>query len=103
MPQTDIIPCYRNAKDLFDEGEQITSFFTALSVSEICLMWNRKVDAPLNFVLPPNVESLRVEVQLQPFTDFEALSEFLALNRHIRELTFDRLPAQSNQYMQLMQ
>ena len=59
---TDIIPCYRHNQNMMAEGEVITAFFAAAGISEICLSWQRKSEAPLNFVLPPNVESVRVDI-----------------------------------------
>lgn len=52
------------------EGEVITAFFAAIGISEVCLSWQRKSDTPLNFVLPPNVESVRVDILQTPFEDF---------------------------------
>ena len=57
----------------------------------------------MEYVLPPNVESLCIEVLVQPFRDFQVLSDFLTLNKHIRSLTFKKLTAESNDDMLLMQ
>ena len=74
VPTVDLIPSYRRCTDLFSQGEAFTCFFAALGVSEVIFTWQKSIDTPLNFVLPPNVESLCIEVLMTPFTDFEALS-----------------------------
>ena len=57
----------------------------------------------MEYVLPPNVESLCIEILVQPFRDYQVLSDFLVLNKHIRSLTFKKLTAESNDDMLLMQ
>ena len=94
VPLESIILNYSQQPDLMQAGAPMTSLFTALLPSEVTISWRHKTGADLTlFKLPINVESLRVKILMQPFEDFTALSNLLKLNKQVRSLTFDRLPA----------
>ena len=89
--------------DLVATGQSTTALFAATRASEVTIKWHKKAERQqLSFVLPANVESLRIEVLVHPFNDYQNLAQFLKLNKHLRAVTFERLPAQSNDAMAQM-